>query len=210
MKLYIFSSVNGKISREEKEVIEKNKIFVEKVGISERHYAKNMLDVPETTISSVSMISLNGRIDHFAQEVLKAQKNEIDKLERKLAEKKNTLIRFKMNYAGVLECRVENGIYNAVSTLEFKYNGNMVSATKESVENKTPVQIPLHHIVDGELFFEMMEEHPFLSVYNIFVNGNATNLALEGYENGKENECVISMEKLKKMHEKTKLEIDCE
>ena len=45
MKLYIFSSVNGKISREEKEVIEKNKIFVEKVGISERHYAKNMLEV---------------------------------------------------------------------------------------------------------------------------------------------------------------------
>lgn len=209
MKLYIFSSVNDKISREEKEVVEKNKIFVEKTGLTERHYPKNMLDIPETSFSSVSMISLNGRVDHFVKKVIEAKEKEIDKLEKQLVQKKNNLIKIKMDYAGVLEERVENGIYNAVSYIEFIHDGDMVVANRECFKTKMPNRYPIYNIVSGDHFLTMMENHPFKNVFKIFVNGNATNLALEGFEHGADGECVISLEKLKKMNEKTKLEIDC-
>lgn len=208
MKLYIFSSIGDRVSREEVEVIEKNKIFVQKSGLSEKHYSKDMLDMPEKHISSISMISTSGKIGNFVEKVIELRKKEVDSLEKKIAAVRNDIIKLKMSYVGVLENRVEGDTYNAVSTLVFEHNEERVTATQESIDNRTPAKVHIHNVVTGEEFLDLMEASHVTKVFNIFMNGNVTNFAIEGFENNIENECVISISKFKEICNKTKVEID--
>ena len=122
MKLYIFSSFGDRISREEKEVVEKKNSYetVTKSGVGMKRFRKIDLDKPVLSSRSVSMISLNGNPEAFINIVIEEKKKQISDLESKIAQEKNSIIKIKKEYAGIIENRILNGKYETVEHLTSK------------------------------------------------------------------------------------------
>lgn len=208
MKLYLFSSTRNKVCREEIEVTETPRLFIQKVGNKKKYYNKDLLDVPERDYSCISMISTNGQSEHFVRKVIEMREAEIALLEEKIKRISDDIGDIRATYAGIIEPRVQGNTYSAVSELHFEYEGDTIHASQPH-DTKSPQDVPIHCVVGWKEFCELMKDDPPYMVHHIFANGNKTNLVLDGYNEGKEG-CNISFAKLIKMNEKVKLEFDIE
>jgi hypothetical protein len=71
MKLYLITEYGGKILREEKDVIEKNKIFIETTASNTKHhYKKENLDKFFNENGVITMFSLEGNCENFVNIVI--------------------------------------------------------------------------------------------------------------------------------------------
>ena len=208
MTLYIFTSIGNKISREEIEVVEKPNTYVE-ASETRKHkhsYHKDALDKLNKNYSSLTMISLSGNPENFIKLVIKERRNQIKELELQQLKIKQSISELFLKYEGVITNRASNDTYHAVGSLNFTKNEDgTVTAEKENVED---IKVPITNIVSGNDLISALESGALANVRHIFVDGRVTNLAIEGYENGKD--CVISIEKFKKLHNKAKVEADCD
>ena len=208
MKLYLFSSTRNKVCREEIEVTETPRLFIQKIGNKKKYYNKDLLDVPEKDYSCISMISTNGQLEHFIRKVIEMREAEIALLEERIKRISDDVGDIRASHAGIIEPRVHGNTYSAVSELHFEYEGDTIHAS-QSHDAKLPQDVPIHRVVGWKDFFLMMDNDPPIAVHHIFANGNKTNLVLDRYAEGKEG-CKISFAKLIKMNEKVKLEFDIE
>ena len=93
-----------------KEVVEKKNSYetVTKSGVGMKRFRKIDLDKPVLSSRSVSMISLNGNPEAFINIVIEEKKKQISDLESKIAQEKNSIIKIKKEYAGIIENRILN------------------------------------------------------------------------------------------------------
>lgn len=209
MKLYIFSSFGDRISREEKEVVEKKNSYetVTKSGVGIKRFRKIDLDKPVLSSRSVSMITLNGNPEAFINIVIEEKKKQISDLEAKIAQEKNSLIKIKKEYAGIIENRILNGKYETVGILNFEKNESEDTITGKISLNAINPVINIHNVVSFNEFVNLISNGKIEKIHHIFVNGNYTNLSIIGYETTGAD-CAITVEKLTKLSTKTKIEID--
>lgn len=207
MKLYIFTAINDKILREEKEVIEKNKIFIETTASNTKHcYKKENLDKFFNENGTITMFSLEGNCENFVNIVINERKKEIDQFERELAKRKNQVIRLRKRFAGVLKNHIDNNIFHTIGSLHFEHTKD--DKIEIRVYKEENIDIPIEYTISGNDFIKHFNKNNIKSIRHIFIDGKITNLSLIGFEI-EGCDCVITFEKLKVINNKTKLQIDC-
>ena len=209
MKLYIFSSFGDRISREEKEVVEKKNSYetITKSGVGVKRFRKLDLDKPVLSSRSISMITLNGNPEAFVNIVIEEKKKQISDLEAKIAQEKNSIIKIKKEYVGIIENRILNGKYETVGMLNFEKNKTDDTISGKISLNAINPVVNIHDVVSFNEFINLISNNKIKKIHHIFVNGNYTNLSIIGYETTGAD-CVITIEKLTKLSTKTKIEID--
>lgn len=209
MKLYIFTVYRNKISREEVEVVEKNKIFEQKRGLSTARYKKEDLDKMDASYGSPKMISLNGSMENFVREVIAYKKRKADSYEMQMIREKNEIIEMQKDYerfiakneypygfATKFEVVFEHSEDNRIKGNAIKHNGEKI--------------FEVHTLISGNEFISKFENEESIRIVNIFVDGAFTNLYVEECMARlvSATDCVIDMEKLKDLCVKAKVQID--